>query len=60
MTIYYHILEYGKNGQIAYHRYFTKLKEAEKEVKRLKFLWPDLDFFIEPSNFSEEPPIVNI
>ena len=33
---YYHILEYGSNGNVGWHGYKEKIEDAETECKRLK------------------------
>jgi hypothetical protein len=59
MKTYFHVLEHGLYGQIGYQTYFTTLKEAEKEVERLKRFFPELDFSIYPTNNRKQPEIVN-
>ena len=58
--MYYHILEYGNYGNIGYHGYYENLQDAEKEVKRLKDFFPNLDFQIFTDKSRKEPPITTM
>ncbi len=57
---YYHILEYGSNGNVGWHGYKEKIEDAETECKRLKDFFPQYDFVIWVDTSKNEPPIITI
>lgn len=60
MKTYYHILEDDGHGGIGSHGFRETLAEAETEVQRLSNFFPDLYFYVLPSNSKREPEIVTI
>ena len=63
---YYHVLEgkstwclnYGTQGDIGYKGVYRTLKEAKKEIARLSDFWPEIYFWVFPSNTTKKPVIV--
>lgn len=53
--VYYHVLEDGGYGNIGYHGYYDTQEEAQKRADNLSEMFPNLEFYVESSNSTEEP-----
>ena len=56
---YFHILEYGENGEINHISYFLTLEEAQKEIERLNSIYPNNNYSPFVSSSKNPPSIVN-
>ena len=57
--MYYHILEHGDYGQIAWQGVHKKFEDAVSEAERLSETFPDIFFDVWQSDSDAEPQIVN-
>jgi hypothetical protein len=53
--VYYHVLEDGGYGNIGYHGYYDTQEEAQKRADNLSEMFPNLEFYVESSNSTQEP-----
>ena len=57
---YYHVLEYGNYGKIAWQGVYNTQQEAEKQAARLKNFFPKITFEVYADTSKKEPPFTTV
>jgi hypothetical protein len=60
MKYYYHVIEEGHYNDIGSHGYYDTIEEAKVEADRLADFFPELNFYVYPSNSNREPEFCTI